>query len=165
MNEDIYVPLSALNAYNYCKYRVYLEYVLEEWEDNVHTIEAILKHERAHSGERRYDKNTIQTTQVFVRSDQYRLIGKIDVVEEKDESIYPVEYKKGKPGRWLNDHLQLCAQALCLEEHISQKISYGYLWYFSSRSREKVDINTDLRKKNYSSQSRNFTDTKSTSYS
>ncbi|WP_049772653.1 CRISPR-associated protein Cas4 [Acetohalobium arabaticum] len=147
LDQKLYVPLSAINAYNYCPYRVYLEYVLGEWKDNTHTIEGILKHDRAHSGERRYDSNRIQTTQVFVKSEQYRLVGKIDVVEEKEGEVYPVEYKKGRSGEWINDHLQLCAQALCLEEQLGVKITKGYLWYFSSRDREEVEFDLKLRDK------------------
>jgi CRISPR-associated exonuclease Cas4 len=146
MEEEMYVSLSAINAYSYCPYRMYLEYVQGEWENNVHTIEGILRHERAHSGEKRYDKNKKQATQVFVKSDKYRLVGKIDVVEEKLREIYPVEYKKGRAGKWINDYLQLCAQALCLEEQMGIRIDKGYLWYFGSRDREEVIFDDNLRK-------------------
>ncbi|SNY41132.1 CRISPR-associated exonuclease, Cas4 family [Orenia metallireducens] len=146
MEEKIYVPLSAINAYNYCPYRVYLEYVRCEWQDNAHTIEGVLRHERAHSGNERYDKDKKQSTQIYVKSDKYRLVGKIDIVEEKLGKIYPVEYKKGRAGKWINDHLQLCAEALCLEEQLDIRIDKGYLWYFGSRSREEVEFDSKLRK-------------------
>ena len=145
MLEKIYVPLAALNAYSYCAYRMYLEYVQCEWQDNVHTIEGILRHERAHSEEKRYEKDKVQSTQVFVRSEQYKLVGKIDIVEDKNNKVYSVEYKKGRARKWINDHVQLCAQALCLEEQIGQKIEEGYLWYFTTRSREKVIFDEELR--------------------
>ena len=145
MQQRVYAPLSALNAYNYCQNKVNIEFVCGQWKDNDHTIKGILNHERAHSGEKRYDGNRIQTTQVYIKSDRYQLVGKVDIVEEKEDEIYPVEYKKGKAGQWTNDHLQLCAQAICLEEQLELEIEKGYLWYFNSRSREEVYFDQELR--------------------
>lgn len=147
MKQKIYAPLSALNAYDYCPHRVYLEFVCGQWEDNTHTIKGILNHERTHSGEKRYDGNRIQTTQVYIKSDEYNLVGKVDIVEEKNDEIYPVEYKQGQAGQWTNDHLQLCAEAICLEEQLGIEIKKGYLWYFGSRSREEVYFESELREK------------------
>jgi CRISPR-associated exonuclease Cas4 len=57
----------------------------------------------------------------------------------------PVEYKKGRPGRWASDHAQLCAQALCLEERLGVSIPQGAIFYFATRRRELVEFGAELR--------------------
>jgi CRISPR-associated exonuclease Cas4 len=66
-------------------------------------------------------------------------------VEEQEGELVPVEYKKGKMGTWLNDHVQLCAQALCLEEMQQRVIPRGYIFYFGSAHREEVLFTEALR--------------------
>ena len=61
--------------------------------------------------------------------------------------MIPIEYKKGKMGEWLNDHIQLCAQALCLEEMLGCSIPHGYIFYFGSARREEVVFTDDLRQR------------------
>ena len=70
-------------------------------------------------------------------------------MEEEDGILIPVEYKHGKEGKWLNDHIQLCAQALCLEERRPESplIPYGYIFYFGSRKRTQVHFTPELRTK------------------
>lgn len=138
-----YVPLSSLNAFCYCPHRVYLEYVQGAWDDNIHTIKGTLEHETVHDGRKRVDR--AQFRQVNVRSDVYKLLGKIDVVEFKDGLFVPVEYKKGRKGKWYNDQVQVCAQGLCLEEQLETEIDYGFLWYFGSKRREKVNFTPKLK--------------------
>jgi CRISPR-associated exonuclease Cas4 len=60
-------------------------------------------------------------------------------------SLLPVEYKRGRKGRWLNDRLQLCAQALCLEERTGQTIARGEIFYWRSRRRVEVPFTSELR--------------------
>jgi len=67
------------------------------------------------------------------------------VVEEEDDQLTPIEYKKGKMGEWLNDHIQLCAQALCLEEMLHCAVPRGYIFYFGSARREEVPFSETLR--------------------
>ena len=80
---------------------------------------------------------------------QQRPAGFADVVEEENGLFVPVEYKHGKEGKWLNDHIQLCAQALCLEERLPGRapIPYGYIFYYGSRKRIQVYFTPDLRAK------------------
>ena len=80
---------------------------------------------------------------VWVGSSRLKLSGFADVVEEEEGQLTPIEYKKGKMGEWLNDHVQLCAQALCLEEMMQCSIAYGYIFYVGSARREQV-IFTDM---------------------
>jgi CRISPR-associated exonuclease Cas4 len=87
------------------------------------------------------------------RQGRLRIAGYADVVEEISNpqsprealNLRPVEYKRGKMGRWLNDHVQLCAQAMCLEERMGQAIQQGYIFYFGSRRREPVEFTPELR--------------------
>jgi CRISPR-associated exonuclease Cas4 len=82
---------------------------------------------------------------VAVWSDRLRITGYADLVEETDGKFAPVEYKRGKMGRWLNDHVQLCAQAMCLEERAVQTAGYGEIFYWRSRRRVRVQFTPELR--------------------
>jgi CRISPR-associated exonuclease Cas4 len=75
------------------------------------------------------------------------LTGIADLVEEQNGEIYPVEYKKGRRGDWKNDQLQLCAQALCLEEmlNLTQPIKKGYIYYAATGRRKEVALTDELR--------------------
>jgi len=145
-DEELYIPLSALNAYSYCPHRMYREHVLHEWEDNVFTVDGEIQHERAHTEGNFGDGDISQMTRVFVKSDRHRLVGIVDVVESRDGRLYPVEYKHGRKGKWFNDELQVCAQALCLEEQCGCSIDRGYIWYAGSRRRVEVLFTEALRR-------------------
>ncbi len=102
-------------------------------------------HERVHTmGELNRDE-TWQVRAIWLKSERYRLIGKSDLIESENGEIYPVEYKRGKKGEWDNDELQVCAQALCLEEMTGKTIQTGYVYYAQSHQRQKVEISEDLR--------------------
>ncbi len=82
-----------------------------------------------------------------VWSDRLGLVGQCDVVEfHPDGTIYPVEYKHGKRRRWLNDDLQLTAQAMCLEEMLGKPVTRGAIYHTSSRRRREVEFTEALRK-------------------
>lgn len=59
--------------------------------------------------------------------------------------LVPLEHKRGRMGKWLNDHVQLCAQALCLEERLGTVVAYGEIFYWGSRRRQKVAFDETLR--------------------
>lgn len=143
--DDDYLPISMLNAFTYCPRRFYYEHVLGEMLVNAHVLEGQIRHERTHtSGVERQDDLTIRRG-VRVYSDRWQLIGVIDLVEEQDGLVVPIEYKKGRGGRWLNDEVQLCAAALCLEERLQREISHGFVFYFAPRRRTRVDFTASLR--------------------
>ena len=140
-----YLPISMLNQLEYCERRFYLMHVMGEMEINVHVLEGTYRHERAHApGTERAGEKVIHR-QVYVYSEKLGIAGFTDVVEEEAGQITPVEYKKGRMGRWISDHVQLCAQAICLEERLNVEIKRGYIFYFGSRRREEVDLTPDLR--------------------
>ncbi|HEY9847966.1 MAG TPA: CRISPR-associated protein Cas4 [Leptolyngbyaceae cyanobacterium] len=146
MNEIEYIPIAALNQYAYCPHRCWRMFCAGEFVDNQYTIEGTSLHDRVHtlSQESRDDMQQIRA--IWLKSEQYNLIGKSDLIESVDGELYPVEYKRGKKGEWDNDELQVCAQALCLEEMTGQIIKQGYVYYAQSHQRQLVEISESLRK-------------------
>lgn len=139
------LSISHLNALEYCPRRFYYECVLQEFIENAHVVEGNMRHERSDSGTTTTEDGVTTKRRVWVWSDRLQLSGFADVVEEQDGHVVPIEYKKGKMGEWLNDHVQLCAQALCLEEMLGCTIPVGYIFYFSSAHREEVAFTEELR--------------------
>lgn len=149
-----HLPLSMLNQLEYCERRFYLMHVRGEMAFNAHVLKGTLQHERAHTPGVSREGDTLVHRRVHVWSDRLGLIGFADVVEETLETttdgetkliLTPIEYKKGRMGKWISDHVQLCAQTLCLEEQMGLEIAYGYIFYFGSRRRERVDFALELR--------------------
>ncbi len=142
-----FISISSLNHYDYCSKRAWYIFVCSEFVENVHTVEGTLLHERSDSSERTVRGDLIQTRTVYLYSQRYGLSGIADVIEEQGGEIYPVEYKKGQKGDWKNDQLQLCAQALCLEEmlNLPQPILRGFLYYASTGNRKEIPFAEELR--------------------
>lgn len=145
MESDEMLMISHLNALEYCPRRFYYQCALSESNDNAHTAEGNMLHERSDSGLRTLEDGVTTFRRVWVWSDRLNLSGFADVVEEQEGNLVPIEYKKGKMGEWLNDHVQLCAQALCLEEMRGCTIACGYIFYFGSAQREEVIFDEVLR--------------------
>ncbi len=142
-----YIPISSLNQYSYCPKSAWYQFVAGEFCESADMVEGALLHERSDSAERSLLGGIIQTRTVWLYSDRYGLIGLADMVEEQKQKVWPVEYKKGRPGEWKNHQIQLCAQALCLEEmrQLSRPIRRGYLYYAASRQRKTVTFTRSLR--------------------
>ena len=139
-----------LNAIEYCPRRFYYEFVQGDMIENEFVLEGTLLHERADQpGQHTTQEGELQINHLYLHSEELRLAGFADIVEEEEGMLIPVEYKHGKEGKWLNDHVQLCAQALCLEERLPNKapIPYGYIFYFGSRKRVQVHFTQALREK------------------
>ncbi len=142
------IPISALNALEYCPRSFYYQVVQGEMLVNEHVLEGQLAHQRVHqAGTRITAEGVIETTRLYLSSETLHLSGFADVIEERAGVVIPVEYKHGHQGTWLNEHIQLCAQALCLEERLAGKppIAYGYIYYVASRRRVKVPFTPQLR--------------------
>lgn len=144
-DQDDLLPLSMINQYAYCPRRFWLMYVQGEMIVNAPVLEGTLQHERVHTSGTAQEGDVVRYRRVRLWSDRLRLTGFADLIEEHDGVLVPVEYKRGKKGRWYNDHLQLCAQALCLEERTGRHIPLGYIFYWRSRRRVEVPIDADLR--------------------
>jgi CRISPR-associated exonuclease Cas4 len=140
-----YIPIAALNQYRYCPHRCWRMFCLGSFVDNQYTIDGTSLHDRVHTTGAGQREETWQVRAVWLKSEHYRLIGKSDLIEEQDGHWYPVEYKRGHRGEFDNDELQVCAQALCLEEMTGQSVTLGYLYYAQSHQRQPVEITNELR--------------------
>jgi CRISPR-associated exonuclease Cas4 len=151
-----YLPISMLNQLEYCERRFWLMYVHGEMVVNAPVLEGIQQHERVHASGAERDGDVIIHRRVYLWSDELRISGFADLVEERAGELLPVEYKRGRKGRWLNDHIQLCAQAMCLEERTRQPVAHGQIFYWRSRRRVTVEMTPDLRQKTRAAVARAF---------
>ncbi len=143
---DDYLPISMLNQLLYCPRRFWYTYVLGEMEVNAPVLEGALQHERVHAspaGAGAAEPDAYRRLHVW--SDRLELIGFTDLVEQADSLLHPVEYKHGHQGHWGNDEVQLCAQALCLEEMTGRPVPRGEIFYWGSRRRVAVEFDAALR--------------------
>jgi CRISPR-associated exonuclease Cas4 len=146
VNDSIdYLPLSYLNQLEYCRRRFWLMFVEGELAVNAPMLEGILRHGRAHRGGTERHGETTTYRQVYVWSDRLRVAGLADFVEDQGGQLQPVEHKRGRMGKWLNDHIQLCAQAMCLEERTGRSVEEGQIFYWGNRRREQVVFSPELR--------------------
>lgn len=157
--EDRYLMISGIQHFKFCRRQWALIHIEQQWEENVHTVIGELMHKRVHDPyltEKR--KDVIIARAIPVSSRTLGISGECDVVEfHKCEdgirlyghrglySVYPVEYKKGKPKLTEEDKLQLAAQAMCLEEMFSMPVEEGAVYYGEIRRREPVQITEELR--------------------
>ncbi|MCL4491533.1 MAG: CRISPR-associated protein Cas4 [Nitrospirae bacterium] len=147
---DDFIMLSALQHYAYCPRQCALIHIEQIWNENLFTAEGRLMHDKADSNKHESRGNVRIDYSVPLRSFRLGLIGKADVVEfhRQDDGIwlpFPVEYKRGKPKSDDCDRVQLCAQAICLEEMLNVEIKEGALFYGQTRRREDVIFDTALR--------------------
>jgi len=132
----------------YCPRQFALIHVEQAWEENYFTAHGRVLHERVDAGapEQRGNVRFERTVSVF--SQTLGITGKLDLLEIEGKDVkkyFPVEYKRGKPKVEDWDRIQLCAQALCLEEMRGVEITEGAMWYWQERKRERVLIDAALR--------------------
>jgi CRISPR-associated exonuclease Cas4 len=148
---DDLVMISALQHYAFCPRQCALIHIEQTWAESGRTAEGRILHERVHE-ESRESRGDIRIDYgVSLRSLRLGLIGKADVVEFHRRSDgswlpFPVEYKRGKPKADDCDKVQLCAQAICLEEMLSAPIPAGALFYGQTRRRLDVVFDEVLRR-------------------
>jgi CRISPR-associated exonuclease Cas4 len=144
--ESQLLPISALQHLLFCERQCALIHIERQWVENRFTAEGQILHRAAHSGrsERRSGTRTVRS--LPVRSLELGLFGIADVVAFGEAGgVRPVEYKRGKPKRNDCDRVQLCAQALCLEEMLSVSIPSADLFYGKTRRRVVVELDAALR--------------------
>ena len=149
-DEDDLVMVSALQHYLFCPRRCALIHLEQQWLENRLTAEGRILHERVHTSGRELRRTLRVEYDVPIRSLRLGLVGFADVVEfhrQEDGSWQPlpVEYKRGRPKRDDSDRVQLCAQALCLEEMLGCTVPQGFLYYGEKRRRTPVVFDADLR--------------------
>ena len=160
-SEDDYLLLSGIQHYDFCPRQWALIHIENIWVENYLTASGRILHNKAHDGslvEKRGNKITFRSLRVS--SSRLGISGECDVVEFNNSSKgiplkgyeglwlpFPVEYKRGKTKMSDCDRLQLCAQAVCLEEMLCCKIEKGALFYGEPRRREQVEFTDELRSK------------------
>lgn len=150
MEEEILHPLSALQHLAFCPRQCALIHGQGEWSENRLTAEGRLLHERVDEPEEELRGGLRICRAVPLVSRRLGLSGRADVVEfhavpDAPWQPVPVEYKRGRPKSHDADRVQLCAQALCLEEMLGQPVPEGALFYGQPRRRERVVFDTALR--------------------
>ncbi len=146
-----FVALSALQHFVYCPRQCALIHLEQIWSENGYTAEGREMHERVDDGKTSYRSGVRVTRSELLRSAVLGVSGVADVVEwhklNNHEEPFPVEYKRGKPKQHDADKIQLCAQAICLEEMLSLHIPSGALFYGQTKRRLDVDFDNALREK------------------
>lgn len=146
-SEDDYVPLSALEHYSYCPRQCALIHVEQVFDENVFTLRGRAVHERVDEPGTEEVEGVRVERALPLWSRRYGLTGKADIVEFHDGVPYPVDYKHGAKRTKAHDDLQLCGQALCLEEMLGVAVPAGAIYHFSSRRRREVIFTEALRGK------------------
>jgi CRISPR-associated exonuclease Cas4 len=145
--EDQLLPLSALQHWLYCPRQCGLIHLEQVWAENKFTAEGQVLHHKAHEGPDESKAGVRITRSLPVRSFNLGISGECDIVEfHADGRVVPVEYKRGKPKSHRADELQLCAQAMCLEEMLGVQISSACLFYGENRRRTAVEFDETLRR-------------------
>ena len=159
IREDDFLQLSGLQHFRFCRRQWALIHVEQQWAENYRTTDGAIVHENAHNGafsESRGDLLIKRDMRIFSRT--LGVSGACDVVEFRRGETgiplpgrdglwqpYPVEYKRGAPKEGTEDALQLCGQAMCLEEMLCCDIPRGALYYNQPRRRTEVDFTPELR--------------------
>ena len=145
LNRSEDIPLSALQHWLYCPRQFALIHVERLWAENRFTAEGRVLHDRADSGKAETRPGLRVLRAVEIRSETHGMSGVADVVELRGGAPYPVEYKRGRPKDHRADEVQLCVQAMCLEEMFAVPVSEGALFYGANRRRHAVAFDADLR--------------------
>lgn len=140
------IPISLIAEHVFCPRSAWLSYVAGSFQHNEFTVEGELIHKRAHSPGKDRRAGHRQWRKVPLFSKRLGIIGYADIVEETNGICYPVEYKRGKLRERTSEQVQLCAQAICLEEMLRQKIETGYIYYHDSHRRLAVALTPELRR-------------------
>jgi CRISPR-associated exonuclease Cas4 len=160
-DEDDLLPVSALQHFIFCPRRCALVHIEQAWTENQLTVEGDIVHGRVDEMSRESRATLIVSHGVGIRSLHLGITGKVDVVEfrlstnalgactlagkEGHWTPYPIEYKRGSPRRGFGDDIQVCAQALCLEEMLKCSVPAGAIYYASTRKRREIAFDAPLR--------------------
>jgi CRISPR-associated exonuclease Cas4 len=160
-DEEELFPISALQHFVFCPRRCALVHIEQIWTENKFTVEGDILHERVDELGRESRSSLIVSHGVGIRSLRFGVTGKVDVVEfrlnngaasgcqlsgKADSWIpYPIEYKRGTARRGFGDDVQICAQALCLEEMLECSVPAGSIYYASTRKRREIAFDDKLR--------------------
>ncbi|MCM1524986.1 MAG: CRISPR-associated protein Cas4 [Ruminococcus sp.] len=160
-DEDDYLMISGIQHFTFCRRQWALIHIEQQWEENYRTADGVVMHKNVHNSsfnETRKDKITVRAMRVASR--ELGLSGECDVVEftrsgsgidifgrEGKYSVMPIEYKRGEPKENECDAVQLCAQALCLEEMLCCEINEGCIYYGETKRRTRIVFDGELRRR------------------
>lgn len=161
-SEDNLLPVSALQHLLFCERQCALIHLEQQWAENRLTALGRIEHERVDEGYKEFRRGRRQLSGLRIRSLELGLYGRLDVLEldladqhgsdnarsfglKGEWTFYPVEFKHGAPKEGDCDRVQLCAQALCLEEMMGIRIPGASLFYQKIRRREEVELEARLR--------------------
>jgi CRISPR-associated exonuclease Cas4 len=146
IDPEDYVMISALQHYAYCPRQFALIHVEQVWDENIYTLRGHRVHEKVDipTDEQLDDVRVERALPLWCH--RLGMRGIADVVEfSHDEIPYPVEYKSGSKKARLADDIQLCAQALCLEEMLGCPVPLGAIYHAGSKRRREVKLDAKLR--------------------
>lgn len=130
--------ISALEHWSYCPRQCALIHLEQTYDENIFTLRGNRTHQIAHDDREATEDGLRVVRGLPLWSDRLGLIGKADIVEWHGDVPFPVEYKTGKRRAWGHEVLQLCAQAVCLEEMLKQPVPAGAIYYHGSRRRREI---------------------------
>jgi CRISPR-associated exonuclease Cas4 len=144
--ERDFLPISALQHLVFCERQCALIHLERQWAENRFTAEGGVLHRKAHSGRSETRPAGRTARAVPLRSAEHGIHGVIDVVQLRPGAPpLPVEYKRGRPKAGDCDRVQLCAQALCLEEMLRTAVPAGEIFYGKTKRRVRVAFDEALR--------------------
>ncbi|MDE6052694.1 MAG: CRISPR-associated protein Cas4 [Lachnospiraceae bacterium] len=161
--EDDYLMLSGIQHFAFCRRQWAIIHIEQQWAENYRTTAGELMHKKAHD-EDSFEKrgNLLIVRGLRISSHELGMSGQCDVVEfhQNNNGVelfgydgkwdpIPIEYKHGVPKENNADELQLCAQAVCLEEMFQTNIPEGFLYYGENRRRSRVEFTDTLRDEVY----------------
>lgn len=162
-SEEDFIAISGLQHLAFCPRQWGLIHLDQEWEENRLTAEGRTLHERVDEGYREFRRGIRQYSGLRVQNRKLGMYGRLDVLEVIETVgpevnipllnlsgrwiLHPVEFKRGKPKKHIADKVQLCAQALCLEEMTGSSVLSGSIFYGEIRRREDVELDENLREK------------------
>lgn len=163
-DEDELLPISALQHFVFCPRRCALVHIEQVWSENRFTVEGDILHQRVDELGRESRLSLIVSHGVGIRSLRFGVTGIVDVIEFRSSMDgcgacalpgkeghwipYPIEYKRGSLRRGFGDDIQICAQALCVEEMLDCSVPAGAIYYASTRKRREIAFDAKLREQN-----------------
>lgn len=140
------IMISALEHWSYCPRQCALIHLEQTFEENLYTLRGQRVHRAADEIGVETRRGVRAARAVPIWSDRLGLTGRADVIEFPDGVPYPIEYKSGSRTRWGSESIQLCAQAICLEEMFTVPVPAGAVWYHGSRQRVELVFDQAMRR-------------------
>ncbi|GAB6057497.1 CRISPR-associated protein Cas4 [Desulfonatronum parangueonense] len=140
------VLISALEHYAYCPRQCALIHLEQVWDENIYTMRGHAVHERVDEDSSHLLEGVRLERALPLWSVRLGLVGQADLVEFHGPTPYPVEYKSGRQRQGRPETIQLCAQAICLEEMTGEPVHAGALFWHGSRKRVQIELTESMRR-------------------